>query len=139
MIDTSELPKNMLDDAILHTLEDGTIEYRMDVMWYHLRQLRSTIGNNWRFHLLCQVARIVLLIPHSNAGIERVFSLVNKNKNESSDRNRLDQEGSLSSILAVKLDCPEEKGKCFNFQPDKALLDKAKKATVSYNEKHSSN
>lgn len=138
LINTSELPRDTLDDATLHRLEDGTVEYRIDVIWYHLRQLRSSIGNNLRFHLLFQVARIVLLIPRSNAGIKRVFTLVNKNKNESSDRNRLNQEGSLSAILAVELDSPEEKAKCFNFQPDKVLLDKAKKATVSYNEEHSS-
>ena len=35
--------------------------------------------------MLFEVARIVLLIPHSNAAIERLFSLVNKNKNDSSD------------------------------------------------------
>ena len=50
-----------------------------------------------------EVAQIVLLIPHSNAAIERLFSLVNKNKNELSNRNRLDQDKALSSILAVSL------------------------------------
>ena len=64
---------------------------------------------------------------------------MNKNKNESSDRNRLNQEGSLSAILAVKLDSPEEKVKCFNFQLDKVLLDQAKKVTMSYNEEHVKN
>ena len=44
-----------------------------------------------------------MLIPHSNAGIKRVFSLVNKNKNESSDRNRLDSGETISAILKVKL------------------------------------
>ena len=50
-----------------------------------------------------EVAQIVLLIPHSNTAIERLFSLVNKNKNELSNRNRLDQDKTLSSILAVSL------------------------------------
>ena len=54
-----------------------------------------------------EVAQIVLLIPHSNAAIKRLLSLVNKNKTESSDRNRLDQDKALSSILAVKLDHPD--------------------------------
>ena len=55
--------------------------------------MRSPVGPNYRFKLLFEVVRIVLTIPHSNAGIERLFSLVNKNKNESSDRNRLDIKG----------------------------------------------
>ena len=48
----------------------------------------------------------------------------------------MDPDGSLSAILGVKLDCPEVKTKCFDYKPDKTLLDKAKKTTVTYNEKH---
>ena len=69
--------------------------------------MRSPVGPNYRFKLLFEVARIALTISHSNAGIERLFSLVNKNKNEGSGRNRLDIEGSLSSILTVNLERPE--------------------------------
>ena len=54
-----------------------------------------------------EVAQIVFLIPHSNASAERLFSLGNKNKNELSGRNRLDQDKTLFSILAVKLDRPD--------------------------------
>ena len=105
-------------------------EYRVDVIWYYLQKMRSPVGPNYRFKLLFEVARIVLTIPHSIAGIERVFLLVNKNKNESSDRSRLDIEGSLSSILTVKLGRPESKGKCYLYKPDNELLRNAKKATI---------
>ena len=91
---------------------------------------------NLRFRLLFEVARLVLLLPNSNAGIERVYSLVNKNKREGSDRNRLDIEGSLSSILSVKLERPESVTKCYEFVPDSNLLKDAKKATVTYNTKN---
>ena len=87
-------------------------EHRVDVIWYYLEKMRSPVGPNYRFKLLFEVAGIVLTIPHSNAGIERLFSLVNKNENESSDRNRLDVEGSLSSMFTVKLERPESKEKC---------------------------
>ena len=80
-----------------------------------------------------EVAGIVLTIPHSNVGVERVFSLVNKNKNESSDRNRLDIEESLSLILTVKLERPESKEKCYLRKLDKELLRNAKKATIKAN------
>ena len=77
----------------------------MDVIWYHIQLLKNPSASNQCFKLLFRVARLMLIIPHSNAGIERIFSLVNKNKSEGSDSKRLDIEGSLSSILSVKLDC----------------------------------
>ena len=40
-----------------------------------------------RFAHLCKVACLVLLIPHSNAEEERVFSMIRKNKTDF--RNRL--------------------------------------------------
>ena len=77
-------------------------------------------------------------MPHSNAAIERFFSLVDKNKNELSDRNHLDQDKTLSSILAVNLDRPgTSSALCYEFQPDKELLGMAKKAVVNYNKEHS--
>ena len=65
------------------------------------------------------------MIPHSHAGIERVLSMVNKNKNESFYRNRLDQDKTVSCILAVKVDRPEAISKCYEFIPEKELLHKA--------------
>ena len=79
----------------------------MDVIWYLLERLTSGIGNDYRFRNMFKLAKIVLITRHSNAGIERVYSLVSENKNEGSDRNRLDIDSPLSSILAVKLDRPE--------------------------------
>ena len=75
MVETNEFPSTALNDAILLEHQDGTVEYRIDTIWYHLKQMRSPVGNNLRFNLLFKVAQIILLIPHSNACIERVFSL----------------------------------------------------------------
>ena len=94
--------------------------------------MRSVVGNSDRFSLLFKCALVVLLTPHSNASIERVFSLVNKNKSEASNRNQLDIEGSLSSVLAVKLDRPESVSSCLDYDPDDKLLQEAKKAAVNY-------
>ena len=69
--------------------------------------MKSPVANNYRIRLLFSVARLVLVRTHSNAGIERVCALVNKNNAEATNRNRLDIEGSLSSVLAVKLAQPE--------------------------------
>ena len=68
-----------------------------------------------------------MVAPHLNAGIERVYALVSKNKSEGSDRNRLDIEGTLSSILAVKLNQPEAFCQCYEFTPGAKLLSEAKK------------
>ena len=76
-----------------------------------------------KFNILFVVAQIVLLIPYSNDAIEHLFSLVNKNKNQSSYRNHIDQDKTLSSILAVKLDRPDTSSTlCYEFQSDKELL-----------------
>ena len=73
----------------------------------------------------------MLLTPHSNASIESLFSLVNKNKSMSSDRNRLNIEKSLSSILVVKLDRPESDSSYLDYDTNDKLLHAAKKATVN--------
>ena len=83
------------------------IEYQMDTIWYHISEVKSVVGNKDLFFLLFQCALVVLLTLHSNASIERVFSLVNKDKSQGSSCNQLDIEGSLSSIFAVILDRPE--------------------------------
>ena len=109
-LQNEELPEVAFEEALIGEDTDN-LNYRMDVIWYYIKQLRNPIASNVRFKLLFQVASLVLVLPHSNASIERVFSLVNKNKREGSARNRLDIEGSLSSILAVKLNRPESVSK----------------------------
>ena len=107
-----------LNQAILIECNNGTKEYRMDIMLHKLQELKSPIGCSFRFRRLFKVAKIILVTPNSNAGIERVYSIVNKNKSENSDRKRLDVNRSLSSILAVKLYRPESDHKCYDFHPD---------------------
>ena len=129
----SEMPAAAWEDAVIREYEDGTSEYRIDTLWYYIQSLRSLAGNNKRFDLFFNVARLIMITPHSNAGIERVFSLVNKNKSAGSNRNRLDIEGSLSSILAVKMERPDTQEKCYSFKPSDELLKSAKQATYNYN------
>ena len=75
--------------------------------------------NNLRFNLLFKVAQIIVLIPH--AGIERVFSLVNKKKkNAWTGTDWIVMELS-QTILSVKLAQPESRSKCFDYQPSKTV------------------
>ena len=69
--------------------------------------------------ILAYITQCALLIPHSIASIDRLFSIVNRNENESSDRSRLNQKGTLSNIVAVILDCPDtSEAKCYDFKPE---------------------
>lgn len=70
--------------------------------------------------------------------LKEVLSMGSKDKNKSSDRNRLDQDKTLLCILAVNLDSPEEMSRCYELKPQKELLHKVKKATMEYNQEHSS-
>jgi len=89
-----ELP-HALTDAVIRE-NDAADEYRINVIWYHHFQMKSSVANNYRLQLLFNVAWLVMVTPHSNTGIEHVYTLINKNKIEGSDRSRLDIEGTLS-------------------------------------------
>ncbi|CAB3998504.1 Hypothetical predicted protein [Paramuricea clavata] len=71
------------------------------------------------------LAEIVLVIPHSYAGQERLFSVVHKNKTDS--RSSLKLDGSLSSNLAMKCHNPEAVTPCYKWQPDEDPLRSPKK------------
>ena len=74
--------------------------YRVDVLWGFLRGVKKPGTNSFEFDLLFKVAEVVMTIPHSNAGEERIFSLINKNKTPS--RSSLKLDGTLSSLITVK-------------------------------------
>ena len=65
---------------------------------------------------------------------ERLFSIVRKNKTES--RSSLQLHGTLSNLLAMKLQYPEESVPCFKFCPTQSLLKSSKKAATAYNAEH---
>ena len=87
--------------------DDGTevLHYRVDVLWWYIANLKLCGSSVVRFKHLTKVAEAVLVIPHSNAEEERLFSIVRKNKTDS--RSSLSLDGTLSNILAMKLQYPE--------------------------------
>ena len=132
----SDIPDSVWDQAVCYETDDGVEKkayHRMDVIWGFLADMKIAQGINiQRFAVLPKVAHVVLTIPHSNAGEERVFSVIHKIKRE--DRGRLMLEGSLSALLTVKLNHPETKSDpCYSFKPSQDLLKQAKKATSFYN------
>jgi len=71
-------------------------------------------------HKLGKIVKVVLTIPHLNAGEEHVFSVIQKIKRD--DRGKLQLQGRLSSLLYVKLNLPEIEKPCYDFNPTPQLL-----------------
>jgi len=103
---------------------------RIDVLWGFLRGVKTPGTSSFEFNLLFKVAEAVMTIPHSNAPEERIFSLINKNKTPS--RSSLKIDGTLSSLITVKTHIENP----LQWKPPKSLVQKAKKATRIYNDKH---
>ena len=53
---------------------------RIDVLWWHIANLVIPGTQVKRLKVLPKVAEVTLVIPHSNAELERLFSIARKNK-----------------------------------------------------------
>ena len=71
-----DIPDSLKDDP------DGG-HCNVDKLWGYLKDMKKPGTSICEFDLLFEVANVVLTILHSNAGEERVFSLINKNKTSS--------------------------------------------------------
>ena len=133
----------------MDTLYDQFVEYqqvdasakelsefaRVDQVWNYLGHLQENSG--LKFNLLFEVVKYVLVLPHSNAEEERVFSTVAKNK--TTFRSNLSNKTTTPSILTCKTNF-FNKTPCYKFVPSPALLRNAKRAASTYNNSaHNSN
>ena len=130
LLQDEDIPSHVWDKATVVADDDGHEYYRMDILWHHISTLKSLDGRA-RFSRLSKLAMLVLVIPHSNAEEERIFSMVRKNK--TAFRPSLDPKGTLSSILRIKLAHTEA---AHQFEPNKDVLKEAKTATMLYNHAH---
>ena len=71
----------------------------MDRIWSHISQMKLPGMDSARFAHLYPIAKLVLTIPHSNAGEERVFSVIHKIRHD--DRGKLKLDGTLSSLVTI--------------------------------------
>ena len=82
LLNDDKIPAAVWEDALVRSDEYQDVSYyRQDILWQHLSTLKSSDGRNV-FKMLSKVAMLVLLIPHSNADEERIFSMVRKNKTQ---------------------------------------------------------
>ena len=100
------------------------IHYRVDIIWWYLAHLQINGISLTRFKYLHKIAEIVFAIPHTNPELERLFSIVRKNKTD--NRSRLEPDDTLSSILAIKINFLETKIPSHKWQPNEELLSKTK-------------
>lgn len=64
--------------------------YRVDILWWYIGNMQQPGTSVKRFQYLTKIAEAVLVIPHSNAEEERLFSIVRKNKTNSRSSLSLD-------------------------------------------------
>lgn len=119
-----------IDEAIWKEAKEENGHYRMDIIWGFLFKKKNADGSLC-FKYLSQVVESVLILPHSNATSERVFSMVRKNKTDT--RGNMKVDNTLSSIITVKMSSLN----ISNFDPPKELLRSAKQSTMLYNKEHS--
>ena len=77
------IPKKVWDEVQIKFAseendEKSSSSFRMDVIWGYLSSLKLGNGTH-KFGRINDVAKTVLIPPHSNAGEERVVSLIRKN------------------------------------------------------------
>ena len=101
-----------IDTSQLYEDEERT-HIRADLLWHRLEHLRDVNGK-LKFGLLANVAKLVLILPHSNADEEQVFSMVRKNKTAFCANLSLDT--TLPSILHCKVNCFSHI-KCYEYHP----------------------
>nr|XP_015930873.1 uncharacterized protein LOC107457258 [Parasteatoda tepidariorum] len=98
---------------------------RMDCAWNEISKLTDGSGVK-KFAVLPKLMLLVLLVPHSNAYTERVFSIVRKNQNDF--RPNLGTE-TLSSLLIEKTKALTNKKLCFERKFSDAEIRAAKQST----------
>ncbi|XP_039653059.1 uncharacterized protein LOC120557088 [Perca fluviatilis] len=75
--------------------------FNVEEFWGSMSSIKSKVTSLSQFGRLSKIAALVLVLPHSNADAERVFSMVGLNKTKT--RNSLALDGTLSSIMTVKM------------------------------------
>lgn len=91
---------------VVDAIESGAevFHYRVDILQWYIGHMKQPGSSGKRFEHLTRIAEAVLVIPHSNAEEEGLFSIVRKNKTDS--RSCLGLDGTLSNILAMRLAYP---------------------------------
>ena len=97
--------------------------------WSAMASLK-TVAGHYNYSTISKLMRTFLLLPHSNADSERVFSMVNKICTE--HRADLAQD-TVAALLSVKVNSRVDSQR---FEPSRKELSKGKSATMEHNRLH---
>ena len=81
----NDFPVEAFDDANAiegRVDEEEVYHYRIDTMWFHINEMKIAGTKIKHFKLLPKVAEVVLVLPHSNADLKKLFSIVRKNSTD---------------------------------------------------------
>ena len=115
---TSEIPP--------HLTETSTQEMSIDTYWHKIGELKDDSGE-LKYRLLSKLAKSILIIPHGNADVERIFSHMGLNKTKV--RNSLGVD-TLTALLRLQYNVKEP---CFSFKPTQVMVSRCRNAIASLN------
>ena len=108
-------------------------EGAVDHFWKDMASVTSVMNSEvYQFGKLSKFSHILLVLPHSNADVERLFSMVRKIETE--ERSQLDQ-STVCDLLTVKIN---NDNPCYSNQEliNDNMLSMAKSATIKYVKKN---
>ncbi|KAL0992571.1 hypothetical protein UPYG_G00095100 [Umbra pygmaea] len=92
-----------------------TKKTEMESFWAEMATRKHKVTEAKEFERLADVTKLVLVLPHANA--DRLFSVVGLNKTKR--RNSLALDGTLSSIMTIKMANLEL---CFKWEPPSEVI-----------------
>jgi hypothetical protein len=117
MTDNSIIAKVETEYEKIHFVKwkntENTIQF-----WHEVLICKNAAGEN-PFKNLCELALTFLVLPFSNAEVERIFSQLNLVKNNT--RNKLSLE-MINSILTVRYGLRRHDKCCYNYELDEKTL-----------------
>ena len=113
---TSELPLDIT------RVQDISI----DTYWHKIGLLKDDSGQ-LKYSLLSKLAKSVLIVPHGNADVERLFSHMGLTKTKL--RNSLGVD-TLTALLRLQFNVKEP---CFSFKPTHTMVSRCRNAIESLN------
>ena len=132
---------NIMEETQLDTLVEEFQDYQLankeelpdfentdiDIFWSKMTDVELAFGTSKRFPTLTRLAKACLVLPVSNADVERIFSMLKKIQTEF--RSELAND-TICSLISCKQNADVQ---CFNFDPSDSVLKNAKSATKVYN------
>ena len=124
--------KEQVEDEFCHFQADRFSEeilqpdVRIDQVWHSISKLTSPATGKPKYTSLYKIARLLLVMYHSNADCERIFSLVNKNKTEfrACLSTRM-----LGNLMTRRMELLASDTPCYMMNHSSQLLKKAKSCT----------